>query len=159
VHQAGGGRLGFNAKFIVEMGEEIGSPDLRQVREALRNELTADLFPASGGPRLAADRPTIFPGCRGGLPLHPDLDLREGSHHSGNWGGLLAIPATILSGAIAPLVDGQGRPLLWTKDAYFNELVLGHPCRQASIIWGQCGIYVGFIRQATHSVRRLVGGA
>src|SRR4051794_35680258 len=49
VHQARGGRLGFNAKFIVEMGEEIGSPDLRQVCESLRDELSADLFLASDG--------------------------------------------------------------------------------------------------------------
>jgi acetylornithine deacetylase/succinyl-diaminopimelate desuccinylase-like protein len=60
VREARGGRLGFNAKFIVETGEEIGSPDLRQVCESLRDELTADLFLASDGPRLAADRPTIF---------------------------------------------------------------------------------------------------
>src|ERR1700704_2943922 len=112
VHQARGGRLGFNAKFIVEMGEEIGSPDLRQVCESHRDELTADLFLASDGPRLSADRPTIFLGCRGGLRIHLDVDLRDGSHHSGNWGGLLANPATILSGAIASLVDGQGRLLL-----------------------------------------------
>ncbi len=112
VHQARGGRLGFNAKFIVEMGEEIGSPDLSQVCEALRDELAADLFLASDGPRLAADRPTIFLGCRGGLRIHLDVDLRDGSHHSGNWGGLLANPATILSSAIASLVDSRGRLLL-----------------------------------------------
>src|SRR4051812_43259039 len=94
------------------MGEEIGSPDLGRVCEALRDELAADLFLASDGPRLAADRPTIFLGCRGGLRLHLDVDLREGSHHSGNWGGLLANPATILSSAIASLVDGQGQLLL-----------------------------------------------
>ncbi|HEV7411944.1 MAG TPA: M20 family metallopeptidase [Bradyrhizobium sp.] len=112
VHQVRGGRLGFNAKFIVEMGEEIGSPDLGQVCKALRDELAADLFLASDGPRLSADRPTIFLGCRGGLRLHLDLDLRDGSHHSGNWGGILANPATILSGAIASLVDEKGRLLL-----------------------------------------------
>jgi acetylornithine deacetylase/succinyl-diaminopimelate desuccinylase-like protein len=112
VHQARGGRLGFNAKFIIEMGEEIGSPDLRQVCESLRDELSADLFLASDGPRLAADRPTIFLGCRGGLRIHLDVDLRDGSHHSGNWGGILANPATILSGAIASLVDKQGCLLL-----------------------------------------------
>jgi acetylornithine deacetylase/succinyl-diaminopimelate desuccinylase-like protein len=112
VHQARGGRLGFNAKFIIEMGEEIGSPDLRQVCESLRDELRADLFLASDGPRLAADRPTIFLGCRGGLRIHLDVDLRDGSHHSGNWGGILANPATILSGAIASLVDKQGCMLL-----------------------------------------------
>jgi acetylornithine deacetylase/succinyl-diaminopimelate desuccinylase-like protein len=69
VHEARGGRLGFNAKFIIETGEEIGSPDLRQVCETLRDELTADLFLASDGPRLSAERPTIFLGCRGGLRI------------------------------------------------------------------------------------------
>jgi acetylornithine deacetylase/succinyl-diaminopimelate desuccinylase-like protein len=112
VREARGGRLGFNAKFIIEMGEEIGSPDLREVCESLRDELSADLFLASDGPRLSADRPTIFLGCRGGIRIHLDVELREGSHHSGNWGGILANPATILSSAIASLVDGQGRLLL-----------------------------------------------
>ena len=97
VREARGGRLGFNAKFIIETGEEIGSPDLRQVCEALREELKADLFLASDGPRLSADRPTIFLGCRGGLRIHLDVNLRDGAHHSGNWGGVLANAATILS--------------------------------------------------------------
>src|SRR6266576_1810389 len=112
VREARGGRLGFNAKFIIETGEEIGSPDLRQVCESLRDELAADLFLASDGPRLAADRPTIFLGCRGGVRIHLDVNLRDGSHHSGNWGGVLANPATILASAIATLVDGKGRLLL-----------------------------------------------
>jgi acetylornithine deacetylase/succinyl-diaminopimelate desuccinylase-like protein len=112
VREARGGRLGFNIKFIVETGEEIGSPDLRQVCEGLREELKADLFLASDGPRLAADRPTIFLGCRGGLRILLDVNLRDGSHHSGNWGGVLANPATILANAIATLVDGHGRLLL-----------------------------------------------
>ncbi|HEY5131588.1 MAG TPA: M20 family metallopeptidase [Bradyrhizobium sp.] len=112
VRDARGGKLGFNAKFLIEMGEEIGSPDLRQVCESLRDELSADLFLASDGPRLAADRPTIFLGCRGGIRIHLDVNLRDGSHHSGNWGGVLANPATILASAIATLVDGQGRLLL-----------------------------------------------
>lgn len=112
VREARGGRLGFNAKFIIETGEEIGSPDLREVCESLRDDLKADLFLASDGPRLAADRPTIFLGCRGGIRIHLDVNLREGSHHSGNWGGVLANPATILANAIATLVDAQGRILL-----------------------------------------------
>ena len=109
VREARGGKLGFNAKFIIETGEEIGSPDLRQVCESLRDELAADLFLASDGPRLSAERPTIFLGCRGGNRIHLDVNLREGGHHSGNWGGVLANPATILAGAIASLVDHRGR--------------------------------------------------
>ncbi len=112
VRAARGGRLGFNVKFIVEMAEEVGSPDLRQVCVSLRDELKADLFLASDGPRLSAERPTIFLGCRGGIRIHLDVNLRDGAHHSGNWGGLLANPATILASAIATLVDGKGRLLL-----------------------------------------------
>src|SRR5580692_12066095 len=43
VREARGGRLGFNVKFMIETGEEIGSPDLPQVCESLREELKADL--------------------------------------------------------------------------------------------------------------------
>jgi acetylornithine deacetylase/succinyl-diaminopimelate desuccinylase-like protein len=109
VRQTRGGKLGFNVKFIIETGEEIGSPDLPQVCEALRDELKADLLLASDGPRLSAERPTLFLGCRGGIRIHLDVVLRDGGHHSGNWGGVLANPATILANAIASLVDSHGR--------------------------------------------------
>lgn len=112
VRETRGGKLGFNAKFIIEMGEEIASPDLGKVCADLRDELKADVFIASDGPRLSADRPTLFLGCRGGYRIHLDLNLREGAHHSGNWGGVLANPATILANAIATLVDGRGRLLM-----------------------------------------------
>ena len=112
IHELRAGKLGFNVKFIVEMGEEIGSPDLSNVCERHRETLKADLFLASDGPRLSAERPTIFLGCRGARRIHLDLNLRDRSHHSGNWGGLLANPATILASAIATLVDGSGRILL-----------------------------------------------
>ena len=109
VREARGGKLGFNAKFIVEMGEEIGSPDLGKVCDLNRDALKADLFMASDGPRLSADRPTLFLGCRGGIRIHLNVNLRDGGHHSGNWGGVLANPATILVNAISTLVDGRGR--------------------------------------------------
>ncbi|MFN5718834.1 MAG: M20/M25/M40 family metallo-hydrolase, partial [Bradyrhizobium sp.] len=46
--------------------------------------------------------------ARGGNRIHLDVNLREGGNHSGNWGGVLANPATILANAIASLVDGKG---------------------------------------------------
>jgi acetylornithine deacetylase/succinyl-diaminopimelate desuccinylase-like protein len=112
VREARGGKLGFNAKVIIEMGEEIGSPDLAEVCASLRDELAADVFIGSDGPRLSAERPTIFLGCRGGERIHLDVELRDGAHHSGNWGGVLANPATILANAIGSLVDAQGHMLL-----------------------------------------------
>jgi acetylornithine deacetylase/succinyl-diaminopimelate desuccinylase-like protein len=112
VREARGGKLGFNAKVIIEMGEEIGSPDLAEVCASLRDELAADVFIGSDGPRLSAERPTIFLGCRGGQRIQLDVELRDGGHHSGNWGGVLANPATILANAISSLVDAQGHMLL-----------------------------------------------
>src|ERR1700694_5660005 len=109
VKEARGGKLGFHAKFIIETSEEIGSPDLDQVCQSLREELKSDLLLASDGPRLSAARPTVSLGGRGGVRIALDFNLREGGNHSGNWGGLLANPATILANAIAALVDHRGR--------------------------------------------------
>jgi acetylornithine deacetylase/succinyl-diaminopimelate desuccinylase-like protein len=36
------------------------------------------------------------------------LNLRDDAHHSGNWGGLLRNPATVLANALASLVDARG---------------------------------------------------
>ena len=106
------GRLGFNAKLLLEMGEEVGSPGLRAVCEARAEALRADVLIASDGPRVASARPTIFLGSRGVLNFDLTVDLRAGAHHSGNWGGLLANPGTILANAIASLVDARGRILV-----------------------------------------------
>ncbi len=107
------GGLGFSMKMVFEMGEEVGSPGLRALAAGAPGaRLGADLFIASDGPRLAPDRPTIFLGSRGGEPVELAVELREGAHHSGNWGGALANPATLLSAAIASIVDGRGTILV-----------------------------------------------
>ena len=105
---ARGGRLGFNAKWLLEMGEETGSPGLAEFCRAEQGRLAADVLIASDGPRLHADRPTVFLGSRGVANLDLLLRCREGGHHSGNWGGLLRNPGTALAHAIASLVDGRG---------------------------------------------------
>ncbi len=108
VLQARGGRLGFNMKWLLETGEETGSPGLAEFCTAQREALTADVLIASDGPRLRRDRPTVFLGSRGVANFDLSLALREGAHHSGNWGGLLRNPGTVLANAIACLVDGRG---------------------------------------------------
>jgi acetylornithine deacetylase/succinyl-diaminopimelate desuccinylase-like protein len=106
------GRLGFNLKILLETGEETGSPGLRAVCAQLRDELAADVLIASDGPRVVADRATLFLGSRGSTPFTLRLDLRDGAHHSGNWGGLLRNPATVLASALASIVDARGRILV-----------------------------------------------
>ncbi|MET0744448.1 MAG: M20 family metallopeptidase [Microvirga sp.] len=102
------GRLGFNAKFLIEMGEEVLSPGLRELASAHRADLAADVFIASDGPRLAAGRPTIFLGSRGSISLDLSIDSRAGGHHPGNWGGLLSDPAIRIAHAIAAIVGPDG---------------------------------------------------
>src|SRR5262249_37958929 len=58
------GKLGFNAKLLIETGEEVGSPGLREVCRQHKDKLAADVLIASDGPRLAPERPTILLGPR-----------------------------------------------------------------------------------------------
>jgi acetylornithine deacetylase/succinyl-diaminopimelate desuccinylase-like protein len=109
---ARGGRLGFNVTWLVETGEETGSPGLAEFCAAHRAELAADVLIASDGPRLNAASPTVFLGSRGVANFELTLNLRDGAHHSGNWGGLLRNPGTVLANAIASMVDARGRILV-----------------------------------------------
>lgn len=109
---ARGGKLGYNVKLIMEMGEEVGSPGLKEICAAHAQRLAADVFIASDGPRAAASAPTMFLGSRGGVNFDLRVTLRDGAHHSGNWGGLLRNPGIRLANAIAGMVDKTGRILV-----------------------------------------------
>ena len=109
VLQAREGRLGFNVRVLLEMGEEAGSPGLREICQTHRDAVAADLFIASDGPRVAAERPTLFLGSRGAINFTLTLQRRERGYHAGNWGGALANPAIEMAHAIASLVDANGR--------------------------------------------------
>ncbi len=103
-----GGRLGFNIKWLFETGEETGSQGLADFCRVHALALAADALIASDGPRLSRERPTVFLGSRGVANFELSLNLRDGAHHSGNWGGLLRNPGTVLAHAIASLVDARG---------------------------------------------------
>ncbi|MEI8145119.1 MAG: M20 family metallopeptidase [Alphaproteobacteria bacterium] len=103
------GRLGFNARYLIEMGEEVGSPGLHDIARENPGLFAADLLIASDGPRVRADRPTLYLGARGAARIDLEIVAREGGHHSGNWGGLLSNPATRLAHAIATIVGPTGQ--------------------------------------------------
>jgi acetylornithine deacetylase/succinyl-diaminopimelate desuccinylase-like protein len=103
-----GGTLGFNAKYIIEMSEETGSAGLKELVSAHKADFAATVLIASDGPRATASRPTIVLGNRGSVTFDLVCSLREGAHHSGNWGGLIADPAIILCHAISSFVGSKG---------------------------------------------------
>lgn len=151
VLHARNGSLKYNVKVIFESGEEIDSPGLNTVCEMEKESLAADLFIASDGPRVSAERPTLFLGSRGGILFDLEVTLRDSAHHSGNWGGVLANPATILAHAMASLVDQQGRikveallppPIPGNVSAALSDVRLGQDDNSPQIdeAWGQPGL-------------------
>ncbi|MES2188551.1 MAG: M20 family metallopeptidase [Pseudomonadota bacterium] len=112
VIEARKGRLGYNLTLLFETGEEAASPGLHDICRSHADQLKADLFLASDGPRVHAAKPTLFLGSRGAVNFTLRLHCRDKAYHSGNWGGALRNPATVLASAVASLVDGQGRILV-----------------------------------------------
>lgn len=118
------GALGFNAKILIEMSEETGSAGLETFCSRHRDLLAANVLIASDGPRVQVEVPTIFMGARGAINFELRIDLRDGAHHSGNWGGLLADPAIILAHAISTITDARGQIAIpeWRPDSLTDEL-------------------------------------
>ncbi len=145
------GQLGFNARFIIEMGEEAGSPGLKETISNHIEQFAADVFIASDGPRVDPDIPTLTLGARGAINFDLEVTLREGAHHSGNWGGLIADPAIILSNAIASIANAKGQIQIkdWlppatsasVKMALQGVKVSGGPnAPQIDVEWGEPGL-------------------
>jgi acetylornithine deacetylase/succinyl-diaminopimelate desuccinylase-like protein len=145
------GRLGFNAVWLIEMGEEIGSPGLREICQSEAARLAADVLIASDGPRVSAQRPTLYLGTRGAVNFTLSIRHRDTGHHSGNWGGLLANPAIELSHAIASIVSATGRIRVkdWTPGAIPEsvrvalsriEVNCGPQGPSIATVWGEPGL-------------------
>jgi acetylornithine deacetylase/succinyl-diaminopimelate desuccinylase-like protein len=103
------GRLGFNSTFILDMGEEVGSPGLDAFIRDQKAALASDLYLALDGPRNSLGRPEIKLGARGAVNFDLVVDLRPGGHHSGHWSGLLRDAGFVLAHALAAIVDRHGR--------------------------------------------------
>ena len=146
-----GGKLGFNAKYLIEMSEETGSAGLEEVVLANKHAFAATVLLASDGPRAAASRPTLVLGNRGALTFDLVCKLRDGGHHSGNWGGLLADPVVILSHAIASFVGPRGGlrlkawlppPIAPNIRAVLKDVMIdgGEGAPAADPTWGEIGL-------------------
>jgi acetylornithine deacetylase/succinyl-diaminopimelate desuccinylase-like protein len=118
------GALGFNATVLVETGEEVGSPGIRAFLQRHRELCAADVFIGLDGPRQTTFMPEVKLGARGGLAFDLVADLREGSHHSGHWGGVLVDPGFRLAHALASIVTPGGRILVpgWVPEHVPNSV-------------------------------------
>jgi len=118
------GYLGFNAKVMIEMGEENGSRGVWDIIAGNKEAFSADVFIGSDGPRVSQESPTMSLGARGAQNFDLICELREGGHHSGNWGGALTDPAIVLAHAISVITSPTGEILVpeWRPPALSQEV-------------------------------------
>jgi acetylornithine deacetylase/succinyl-diaminopimelate desuccinylase-like protein len=154
------GSLGFNVKFFIETGEEVGSPGLLDFLELHREKCAADVFIALDGPRQTTFMPEMTLGARGGYAFDLVVDYRKEEHHSGHWGGVLDDPGFVMAHALASIVTPRGAILVdgWLPkavpasvteaiDALVFEEIPGTP--EGSPDWGEPGV---------SKARRIYGG-
>ena len=94
------------------MSEEIGSPGIDEFVDAHRQALAADCFIGCDGPRTVREIPSMRLGSRGYGAFSLNVSLRNGSRHSGHWGGILRDAGLILAQALSCLADRNGRILV-----------------------------------------------
>jgi len=109
---ARGGRLGASVRLVLEMGEERGSPGLRDFVTRHAARLASDVFIASDGPRVSPGMPTLAAGSRGNYHFDLVVRARASEVHSGHWGGLTTDPALVLGHTLASIADRHGRVLV-----------------------------------------------
>lgn len=104
--------LPLNVKFLIEGEEEIGSPHLEPYLKKYKKQLAADLMVISDTPMLKKGAPSICYGLRGISYLEVEVFGPRHDLHSGQWGNVVANPATVLAEMIAKLKDRHGRVLI-----------------------------------------------
>lgn len=127
------GQLNFNLKFLIEMGEEIGSPGLQEFLKSHKELLAADVFIGVDGPRLNTTVPELRLGGRGIISFDLIVKLRDTAHHSGHWGGLLADPGFILAHALASIVSPAGKVLVAGLTPQAVPVSVSKACRSLMI--------------------------
>lgn len=105
----GAGALPVNVKVLFEGEEEIGSPHLHEVLASQRERLAADVVVVSDTPMLERGKPAICYGLRGLCYLEVELTGPATDVHSGQFGGAVINPATVLVEFLTQLKDAQGR--------------------------------------------------
>ena len=98
-----------NVKFIIEGGEEIGSPGMKAFCRANRDLLKADVILVSDTSMISEDIPSLTTGLRGIAYWEIEVTGANRDLHSGHFGGAVANPANVLCRMIADLVDSDGR--------------------------------------------------
>jgi len=101
-----------NFKFIIEGGEEIGSPGLDAYLQAHREELACDAVMVSDTSMAGLGKPSMCVGLRGLCYMEILLDGPSTDLHSGSYGGAVENPGNAIAHIVAGLKDADGKILI-----------------------------------------------
>ncbi len=102
----------FNIKVIMDLEEELGSPNLPQAVTQNRELLRSDMLVILDGPLHASGRPTLTFGARGIATMRLTTFGPRVPQHSGHYGNYAPNPAFLLAQLLASMKDDRGRVII-----------------------------------------------
>ena len=116
----------YNIKVIMDMEEEMGSPNLPPAVKKLRKKLQADRLVILDGPRHPSNEPTLTFGARGIVAIQLKVHGPKYPQHSGHYGNYVPNPAVRLSQLIASMKDDDGKV---TIPGYYDGITISEEAR------------------------------
>jgi len=116
----------YNIKVIMDMEEEMGSPNLPPAVKRYKNKLKADRLVILDGPRHPSNKPTLTFGARGIVTIQLKVQGPKFPQHSGHYGNYVPNPAVRLSQLIASMKDDNGRV---TIPGYYDGVTISEEAR------------------------------
>ena len=106
--RAFGGRPPVGVTLFIEGEEEVGSPSLRRLIDAHREELAADVFVIADSSNWAVGTPAFTTSLRGLADCVVELRTLDHALHSGAFGGVVPDALTSICRLLATLHDERG---------------------------------------------------
>lgn len=117
----------YNIKVIMDMEEEMGSPNLPNAVKKYRKKLKADRLVILDGPRHPSNEPTLTFGARGIATIQLKVHGPKYPQHSGHYGNYVPNPAIRLSQIIASMKNQDG---IVTIDGFYDGIEISDKTRK-----------------------------
>ena len=117
----------YNIKVIMDMEEEMGSPNLPYAVKKYRKKLKADRLVILDGPRHPSNEPTLTFGARGIATIQLKVHGPKYPQHSGHYGNYVPNPAIRLSQIIASMKNQDG---IVTIDGFYDGIEISDKARK-----------------------------
>lgn len=122
------GELPVNLKFILDGGEELGSPSFREFVAHNKQLLAADLVYVADGPQHISQRPTVWLGLRGGLNVTLVSKGANRDLHAGNYSGVAPNPVWRMIHLLHTLQDSAGKVLI---EGFYDDVLPPTPAERS----------------------------